>query len=51
MLKLLAGLLLVLFGAVAWGEYRWARRTQELVDRLNADRLPATFVRVDFAAI
>jgi len=50
-LGLLAGLLLILIGAVAWGKYRWARDTRTLVARLNAHRLPATTGQVDFGAI
>lgn len=50
-LGLLAGLLLVLTGAAAWGTFRWARDSRKLVARLNALRLPATAGQVDFGAI
>lgn len=51
LLGLLAGLLLILAGAAAWGKRRWARRTRNLVDRLDTQRLPATSGKVDFLAL
>jgi Family of unknown function (DUF6920) len=50
-LGLLAGLLLILSGAAAWGKRRWGRRTRKLVARVNAHRLPATTVLVNLRAI
>lgn len=49
-LTILAGLLLALAGAVAWGKLGWMRRTRSRVARVNAARMTATTGRVDFRA-
>lgn len=50
-LGMLAALLVLITGAVAWGKHSWARQTRALVAQLNAARVPPSARRVDFREI